>query len=56
MKTHASVGDNVAAPFLWPGTAACRAIGITRHTELVRMLVNSLFWTVLGVVVVWVVA
>jgi hypothetical protein len=56
MKTHAPIGDTVAAPFLLPGTLACRAMGLTRNTDLVRMLVNSLFWTVLGVVVVWSVA
>ncbi|MBU6461615.1 MAG: hypothetical protein KGK01_08635 [Bradyrhizobium sp.] len=57
MKTHASMGDTVAAPFLLPGTLACRAIGVApRNTELIRMLFNSLFWTVLGVVVVWAVA
>jgi hypothetical protein len=57
MKTHASISDTVAAPFLFPGTLACRAMGVApRNTELVRMLVNSLFWTVLGVAVVWAVA
>lgn len=56
MKAHASISDTVAAPFLLPGTLACRAMGVTRNTELVRMLVNSLFWTVFGVAVVWAVA
>jgi hypothetical protein len=56
MKTHASISDTVAAPFLLPGTLACRAMGVTRNTELVRMLFNSLFWTVFGVAVVWAVA
>jgi hypothetical protein len=39
-------------PFLLPGNVACNA----EHGNLVRMLVNSLVWTVLGVVVVWIVA
>jgi hypothetical protein len=52
MKTHASIGDTVAWPFLLPGTLACRAIGLSRHQDLVRMLINSLFWTVVGVLVV----
>ena len=55
-KTHASIGDAVAWPLLLPGTLACRAIGLSRHQDLVRMLVNSLFWTVLGVLVVVAVA
>jgi hypothetical protein len=52
MKTHASIGDAVAWPFLLPGTLACQAIGLSRHQDLVRMLVNSLFWTVVGVLAV----
>jgi hypothetical protein len=52
MRRTASIGDAVARPFLLPGTLACRAIGLTRHQDLVRMLINSLFWTVLGVFVV----
>ena len=56
MKTHASIGDTIAWPFLLPGTLACRAIGLSRHQDLVRMLINSLFWTVLGVLVVVAVA
>ncbi len=56
MKTHDSISDMVAWPFLLPGTLACRAIGLSRHQELVRMLINSLFWTTLGVIVVVVLA
>lgn len=52
MKAHASIGDTVAWPFLLPGTLVCRAIGLSQHQDLVRMLVNSLFWTVIGVLVV----
>ena len=51
MRTSDSISDAVAWPFLLPGTLACRAIGLTRHQDLVRMLVNSMFWTVLGVIV-----
>lgn len=51
-----SIGDAVAWPFLLPGTLACQALGSSEHSDLVRMLVNSLVWTVLGVVVVWIVA
>jgi hypothetical protein len=51
MKTH-DIGDAVAWPFLLPGTLVCRAIGLSRQQELVRMLVNSLFWTIAGVLVV----
>ena len=52
MKTHASISDALAWPLLLPGTLACQAIGLSRHRDLVRMLINSLFWTVLGVLVV----
>lgn len=51
-----SIGDAVAWPFLLPGTLACQALGSSEHSDLVRMLVNSLVWTVLGVVVVWIAA
>ncbi|MDB5605374.1 MAG: hypothetical protein JWP25_2274 [Bradyrhizobium sp.] len=51
MRTTDSISDAVAWPFLLPGTLACRAIGLSRHQDLVRMLINSLFWTVLGVLV-----
>jgi hypothetical protein len=56
MKTHDSISDVVAWPFLLPGTLACRAIGVSRNQELVRMLVNSLFWTTCGVLVAVVLA
>lgn len=40
--------------FLWPGDVACSQLGLrqTEHGDLVRMLVNSLAWTLLGIVVV----
>ena len=52
MRAPVSISDMVARPFLLPGNLACRASGVTRQRDLVRMLINSLFWTVLGVVVV----
>jgi hypothetical protein len=51
MRISVSIGHAVAAPFLLPGNRACRAAGVTSHRDLFRMLINSLFWTVLGVVV-----
>ena len=52
MRMPVSISDRIAWPFLLPGDLACRAAGVTRQRDLVRMLINSLFWTVLGVVVV----
>lgn len=52
MKMSVSLGHALATPFLLPGNLACRAVGVTRQRDLVRMLINSLFWTVLGIVVV----
>jgi hypothetical protein len=52
MRAPVSISHAVAMPFLLPGNLACRAAGLSRHRNLVRMLINSLFWTVLGVVVV----
>jgi hypothetical protein len=52
MRMSVSIGHAVAAPFRLPGNLACRAAGVTSHRDLFRMLINSLFWTVLGVVVV----
>ena len=52
MRAPVSISDMVARPFLLPGNLACRVAGVTRQRDLVRMLINSLFWTVLGVVVV----
>jgi hypothetical protein len=52
MRMSVSISHAVATPFLLPGNLACRAAGVARQRDLVRMLINSLFWTVLGVVVV----
>ena len=57
MNKSASVGANLARVFLFPGDIACTAIGLDRDDkrELVRMLVNSLVWIVVGMLVVAVV-
>jgi hypothetical protein len=52
MKMSVSLSHALAMPFLLPGNLACRAAGVTRQRDLIRMLINSLFWTVLGIVVV----
>ena len=54
MSNTTSIGAALARLFLLPGDAACSAIGLgqTERRDLVRMLVNSLVWTVLGVIVV----
>lgn len=49
--TKAALSDTIARPFLWPGTTACNALGLYDHNDLVRMLVNSLIWTVVGVTI-----
>jgi hypothetical protein len=51
-----SVSDAVAWPFLLPGSLACRALGLSGHQDLMRMLINSVFWTVFGVLIVVVTA
>lgn len=56
MRKAVSLSEVIAWPLLWPGNMACRALGFGEHSELVRMLVNSLVWTFLGVVIVWMVA
>jgi hypothetical protein len=52
MATATSIGHVLAWPFLLPGNVACEALGLGEHRNLVRMLVNSLTWTVLGVIIV----
>ena len=57
MSKTATIGDTVAKSFLLPGTIACNALGLRGensgdYTHLVRMLINSLVWTVAGVIVV----
>ncbi len=45
-----SIGNALAHVLLFPGNVACAAIGLDRDDkrELVRMLVNSLVWIVVG--------
>jgi hypothetical protein len=52
MRATVSIGDALAWPFLLLGNLTCRAFGVSKHHDLVRMLINSLFWTVFGVLVV----
>ena len=50
MSTAAFLSTALARLFLLPGDLACAAIGIEGDDkrELVRMLVNSLVWIVIG--------
>jgi hypothetical protein len=52
MKRTVSVGQAVVWPLLLPGNLVCNALGLGKQNDLVRMLVNSLVWTALGVLVV----
>ena len=52
MGKATSIGNVLALPFLLPGNIACDALKLGEHQNLVRMLVNSLIWTVVGVIVV----
>jgi hypothetical protein len=54
MGNTTSVGAALAWLFLLPGDVACSALGLGQNEkrDLVRMLFNSLVWTVLGVTVV----
>jgi hypothetical protein len=61
MSKAAAISDTVAKSFLLPGTIACNALGLRGEstgdtTHLIRMLINSLVWTVAGVIVVAIVA
>lgn len=49
MRRTVRFGDKLARSLLLPGTVACHVLGLRDHKELVRMLINSLVWTVLGV-------
>ena len=53
MNNFTSVGGALARMFLFPGDIACTAIGLDRDDkrELVRMLINSLVWIVVGMLV-----
>ena len=53
MTKSASLSTALARLFLLPGDFACTAIGLEGDDkrELVRMLVNSLVWIVIGMLV-----
>jgi hypothetical protein len=53
MSKSNSISYALTWPFLLPGNLACGALHLDAqaHSNLVRMLVNSLVWTVLGVIV-----
>jgi hypothetical protein len=54
MRVLAGAGQAVARLLLWPGDAACSLIGLEGDDkrELVRMLVNSLIWILIGMLAV----
>jgi hypothetical protein len=54
MTGSTSLGTTLARAFLFPGDLACSAIGLESDDkrELVRMLVNSLVWIVIGMLAV----
>ena len=53
MTKAASLSTALARLFLYPGDLACAAMGLEGDDkrELVRMLVNSLIWIVIGMLV-----
>ena len=54
MLNSLSIGANAARLFLLPGDLACAALGLDQNDkrELVRMLINSLVWIVVGMLAV----
>jgi hypothetical protein len=52
MSKSNAISHALAWSFLPPGNIACIALRLDAHNNLVRMLINSLVGTVLGVVVV----
>jgi hypothetical protein len=52
-RNLAEAGTALARVFLWPGDVTCSLIGLEGDDkrELVRMLVNSLIWILLGMFV-----
>jgi hypothetical protein len=53
MASSTSVASALARVFLFPGDVACALTGLDSEDkrELVRMLVNSLVWIVIGMFV-----
>lgn len=58
MLNSITIGASLARLFLFPGDLVCAYVGIDQNDkrELVRMLVNSLVWIVVGMLVVAIVA
>jgi hypothetical protein len=58
MANYTSTTAAIGRVFLFPGDLACNAMGLQRDDkrELVRMLVNSLIWIVVGMLVAVIVA
>lgn len=54
MGSSTSLGTLLARVFLFPGDIACAITGLDNDDkrELVRMLVNSLVWIVVGMLIV----
>lgn len=54
MTVFASIGNALGRLLLLPGDLACDALGLGQadNRDLVRMLVNSLAWTLLAIVAV----
>lgn len=54
MTNSHTFGTALARLFLFPGDLACTMIGLDNEDkrELVRMLVNSLVWIVIGMLIV----
>lgn len=52
MGKATKIGNALAWPFLLPGNVVCNALKLSEHQNLVRMLINSLTWTIVGVIVV----
>lgn len=54
MSNSIAIGAALARVLLFPGDCACTVFGLDRsdRTELVRMLVNSLVWIVIGMAAV----
>jgi hypothetical protein len=58
MTHHTSTANAFSRVFLFPGDIACKAMGLMADDkrDLVRMLVNSLVWIVIGMTVAVLVA
>ncbi len=48
---------SLSEAFLWPGTKVCERMGVDPEADagLVRWLINTLLYLVVGLIVVWVV-